>query len=205
MSWSDPPPHVFEDRIGLQLAAPDDGWQNRPDMSPFTKPFRASIVARARFIEDLVTEQVSRGVEQYAFDASRPAIVASTVAATLRQVAALASGSTFVMSFLLPIEMADTDVRRGLERAIEGARRSGTPFVSFFTPDEMLSLARDADFRDVLHVSSEALGERYFSGRTDGLRPPRNSEELLIATTQYSQERNAVMRESTDNLRLSIP
>jgi hypothetical protein len=38
----DPPPHVFEDEVGLKLAAPDDGWRSRPDMSPFTRPFRAS-------------------------------------------------------------------------------------------------------------------------------------------------------------------
>jgi len=56
----DPPPHVFEDRAGLALAAPPAGWQQRPDMSPFTRPFRASIVARARFIEDLVIEQAGR-------------------------------------------------------------------------------------------------------------------------------------------------
>src|SRR5439155_9012079 len=61
----DPPPHVFEDEVGLKLAAPDDEWRSRPDMSPFTKPFRAAIVARARFIEDLVTEQATRGVGQY--------------------------------------------------------------------------------------------------------------------------------------------
>ena len=30
----DPPPHVFEDEVGLKLAAPPDGWRNRPDMSP---------------------------------------------------------------------------------------------------------------------------------------------------------------------------
>src|SRR5438128_3129906 len=61
----DPPPHVFEDEVGLKLAAPDDTWRSRPDMSPFTRPFRASIVARARFIEDLVAEQAPRGVRQY--------------------------------------------------------------------------------------------------------------------------------------------
>src|SRR5678815_6197848 len=60
----DAPPHVFEDEVGLKLAAPEDGWRSRPDMSPFTRPFRASIVARARFIEDLVEEQVARGVTQ---------------------------------------------------------------------------------------------------------------------------------------------
>ena len=54
-------PHVFDDEVGLKLAAPDDGWRSRPDMSPFTRPFRASIVARARFIEDLVGGPTSGG------------------------------------------------------------------------------------------------------------------------------------------------
>src|SRR5262249_55807262 len=62
----DPPPPVVEDEIGLKLAAPDEGWRQRPDMDPHaTSGFRASIVARARFIEDLVAEQVGHGVSQY--------------------------------------------------------------------------------------------------------------------------------------------
>jgi O-methyltransferase involved in polyketide biosynthesis len=101
----------------------------------------------------------------------------------LRQVAALAAGSTLAMLFMLPVEMADPEVRTGIERAAEGARANGTPFISFFTPTEMLALAREAKFRDVQHVSSAALAHRYFAGRTDGLRPPNNSEELLVATT----------------------
>ena len=259
---ADPPPHVLEDEVGLKLAAPEDGWRSRPDMSPFTRPFRASIVARGRFIEDLVAERAACGVGQYVilgagldtfaqrrpdlasrlvvfevdrpgpqawkrrrlvelgfgvpsflrlvpvdfeagdawwerlvasgFDAGQPAVVASTgvsmyltrdaVAATLRQVAALAPGSTLAMSFLLPLELADPEVRPGLQRAAEGARASGTPFISFFTPAEMLALAREAGFRDVQHVPAAALAQRYFAGRTDGLRPPSHSEELLVAT-----------------------
>ena len=259
----DSPPHVFDDDVGLKLVAPDDGWQNRPDMSPFTRPFRASIVARARFIEDLVVEQVAHGVGQYVilgagldtfaqrrpelasrmrvfeidqpgpqawkrqrlidlgfgiapflrlvpvdfeaddtwwerlsasgFDSGRPAVVASTgvsmyltkevIIATLRRVATLAPGSTLTMSFLLPIELTDPEVRPGIERAVEGARANGTPFISFFTPTEILTLARNAGFEEVQHVSAATLAERYFSNRTDGLRPPNNSEELLIATT----------------------
>ena len=62
----DAPPHVFEDEIGLKLAAPDEGWRDRPDMHPErTRRFRAAIVARARFIEDLVAEHTDRGVGQY--------------------------------------------------------------------------------------------------------------------------------------------
>ena len=29
----DSPPHVLEDEVGLKLAAPDDAWRSRPDMS----------------------------------------------------------------------------------------------------------------------------------------------------------------------------
>lgn len=62
----DPPPHVLDDEIGLRLAAPGDGWRLRPDMDPrATSRYRAGMVARARFVEDLVAEQVGRGVGQY--------------------------------------------------------------------------------------------------------------------------------------------
>lgn len=259
----DSPPYVLEDELGLKLAAPDPGWRNRPDMSPFTRPFRASIVAHARFVEDLLEEQVARGVGQYVilgagldtfaqrwpelcsrlvvyevdqpsmqewkrqrlvdlglgvppflrlvpvdfeagdawldrlvasgFDSSRPAILTAVgvsmyltqdaVAAMLRQVAALAPGSIFVMSFLVPIDQVDAEIRPGVERAAQGARANGTPWLSFFTPAEMLTLAREAGFASVQHVSSGALAERYFAGRSDGLRPPNSAEELLVAAT----------------------
>jgi methyltransferase (TIGR00027 family) len=127
------------------------------------------------------------------FDPARPAVVASTgvsmyltrdaVMATLRQVATLAPGSTLAMSFMLPIALLDPEVRPAVEGAAEGARASGTPFISFFRPAEMLTLARDAGFKEVRHVSAAMLAQRYFAGRTDGLRPPNNSEELLVAAT----------------------
>lgn len=53
----DPPPHVLDDLVGLALAAPDEGWRERPDMSsPWTRGLRAAMVARSRFVEDLVAE-----------------------------------------------------------------------------------------------------------------------------------------------------
>ena len=265
----DSSPHVLEDTVGLELVAPPEGWRLRPDMHPqFTAPFRASIVGRARCIEDLVTEQAQQGVVQYVilgagidtfaqrrpelasrltvfevdqagpqawkrqrlielghgvpawlrfvpvdfeegdfeageswwtgllsagFDGARPAVVASTgvsmyltrsaVVAMLRQVAALAPGSTFAMSFLLPIEMAEPELRPMMELAEKGARARGTPFISFFRPEEMLDLARESGFKQVRHVSAAEITQRYFAGRSDGLRPPNNAEELLVAST----------------------
>ncbi|MBO0692292.1 MAG: class I SAM-dependent methyltransferase [Acidimicrobiaceae bacterium] len=259
----DAPPHVIEDEVGLALVDPPEGWRDRGDMHPQgTAGFRASIVARARFIEDLVTEQVELGVDQYVilgagldtfaqrrteiaerlhvfevdvpgpqawkrrrlielgygipewlrlvpvdfeaggdwwkeitdagFDPGKPAVVVSTGvsmyltkeanAETLAQVAQLAPGSTFAMSFLLPSELLDEADRPGLEMSERGARASGTPFVSFYTPDEILAAALAAGFPDAQHVAGTSFAQRYFAKRSDGLRPS-SGEDLLVAST----------------------
>jgi methyltransferase (TIGR00027 family) len=260
---ADAPPHVLEDEVGLRLIAPDDGWRQRPDMdADGTRGFRAAIVARARFIEDLVAEQAGHGVGQYVilgagldtfaqrrpdvatrlrvfevdqpgpqawkrrrltelgygiadwlhlvpvdfeasedwwkqlvaagFDPDRPAVVVSTgvtmyitkdaTAATLRQIAGLAPGSTLAMTFMLPAEVLDDSERPVLEVSERNARTSGTPFISLYAPPDMLVLARAAGFADARHVAGTSLGDRYFAGRPDGLRPARG-EDLLVATT----------------------
>lgn len=259
----DPPPHVLSDELGLLLAAPDESWRRRPDMDPrVTDRCRASVVGRARYIEELVEEQAGRGVHQYVilgagldtfaqrrpelasrlrvfevdrpgpqawkrqrlielgfgipewlrlvpvdfeaggswwqeleaagFEARQPAVVTSigvivyltrdAIAAKLRQIAGLAPGSTLAMTFMPPTDQIDPE-ERPLRLAIEqGVRAAGTPFVSYLSAAEMLSMAREAGFRSVQHVPAASLGERYFTGRSDSLRPS-SAEDLLIATT----------------------
>jgi hypothetical protein len=46
----------------------------------------------------------------------------------------------------------------------------------------MLALARHAGFRQVEHVASRQLAERYFANRSDRLRPS-TGEDFLVATT----------------------
>ncbi len=59
----DDAPHLIDDEIGLALADPADGWRDRGDMHPMgTLPYRAAIVARTRFVEDLLVEE---GIGQY--------------------------------------------------------------------------------------------------------------------------------------------
>jgi O-methyltransferase involved in polyketide biosynthesis len=103
-------------------------------------------------------------------------------AATLRQVALLPAGSTLAMTFLLPTELLDEPDRAGFQAAQEGALRSGTPFISLYTPDEMLALAREAGFSRAEHVSSHELSARYFADRADGLHPS-SGEDFVVATT----------------------
>ncbi|PKV76991.1 class I SAM-dependent methyltransferase [Streptomyces sp. TLI_146] len=125
------------------------------------------------------------------FDRSRPAVVVSTgvsmyltedaTAATLRRIASLAPGSTLAMTFLLPVDLVDERDRPGLLASEAGARAAGTPFLSFYAPQDMLRLAREAGFRDAHHVSAATHAARYFAGRTDGLRPS-SGEDVLVAT-----------------------
>ena len=256
----DAPPHLLEDEIGLALAAPDDDWRDRPDMHPLgTRDFRVAIVARTRFVEDLVVDEgfgqyvlLGAGLDTFAqrhpeltdrvavfeidqpgpqawkrarlealglgvpeslrlvpvdfeadddwwhalleagLDAAAPALVSSSgvsmyiskeaTAASLRTLAGLAPGSLVVMTFMVPVELADAADRPALEGAARGAQTSGTPWVSFFTPDEIVALARDAGFTDARYVSTADLAERYLAGRTDGLRAA-SGEGVLLART----------------------
>ena len=258
----DAPPHVLDDRIGLQLADPGSDWRQRPDMNEYATPgVRASIVARARYIEDLIVEQAERGVAQYVllgagldtfaqrrpeiasritvfevdqpgpqvwkrqrlvetgfgvpewlrlvpvdfettswwdglltngFEADKPAVVASlgvsmyltreATAATLRQSASLAPGSTFAMTFMQPVELVAPEEREMHQATNAAARASGTPFISYYAPEDIVAMAREAGFKAARHVTAGDYIQRYFADRTDGLKP-FTTEELLVATT----------------------
>lgn len=256
----DDPPHLIEDEIGLALVAPPEGWRDRPDMHPIgTRPYRAGIVARTRFVEDLLVEE---GIGQYVllgagldtfvqrhpelapdivvfevdqpgpqawkrrrleelgygiaarlrlvpvdfetaddwwpalqrqgFDPTARALMCSSgvsmyltraaTETTLRRLAGLGPGSVVVMTFMLPIELLDPADRPGIEAAARGARASGTPWLSFYAPPEMVQLARDAGFSEAVAVPTEQLAGRYLGSRADGLRAS-GGEAVLIART----------------------
>ena len=256
----DAPPHVLDDTIGLRLADPDPDWRSRGDMHPDgTRAFRASIVARARYVDDLVIARAAAGVRQYVilgagldtfaqrhpdvavrifevdqpgtqdwkrrrlneigyppgenlqfvpvdferreafpdalrangFDTDRPAVVSSmgvsmyltkdATEATLRQIAAFAPGSVLAMTFMLPLELTDAAERPMQESVEAAAAHSGTPFISHYSPAEMVEMCRAAGFSAAEHVSPDELTARYFTGRADGLRPP-SAEQLVVAT-----------------------
>ncbi|WP_461610617.1 class I SAM-dependent methyltransferase [Cytobacillus kochii] len=259
----DEKPYIFQDNIGLKLISPNDDWQKRPDMDVTnTSAFRASIVARSRFVDDLVVEQCEKGVDQYVilgagldtfaqrhqelcpqltiyeidqvdtqlwkkrrleetgypipdclkfvsvnfeekqgwldqlkkkgFDDTKPAVVVSTgvtqyltidaIMDTLKMFSKLAEGSKLALTFLLPFEkIKKQDERKEVDEAEKGAKAGGTPFISFFTPSEMLALAEEAGLKDVTHLSSIDLKEKYFRERKDQLML-QGGEDFIIAT-----------------------
>ena len=256
----DAAPPVLDDRIGLALVAPDEGWRDRPDLHPQgTRDFRAAIVARTRFVEDLVVDEgipqyvllgagldtfalrhpeltgtvtvfevdepttqawkrrriddVAGGVPEHlrlvpadfesdadwwaglvgaGFDPEARALVSSSgvsmyisedaTATTLRRLAGMAPGSIVAMTFKLPVELADEADRPGLEGAARGARASGTPWISFFTPERMRAMALDAGFAEASCPSTAEISSRYLDGRPDGLRAA-SGEGVLLART----------------------
>ncbi|UPK71665.1 class I SAM-dependent methyltransferase [Chitinophaga filiformis] len=253
-------PHIIEDEIGLKLISPEKNWQERPDMK-YTKRLRASIVARARFIEDIAREQIEKGVKQYVllgagldsfaqrnvdissevdiyeidqpetlawkkekliengykisgnlhfvpvdfetsswwnellnsgFDVQQTTFVSCTgvtlyltkdaIIDTLKRMALLASGSAIAITFYLPLQLLEEEDKPLMEMSIKGAAASGTPFVSFYSIDEVVKLAEEIGLKEVKTVSTNDLRERYFKNGTDNLLPA-SGEFFLVAKT----------------------
>jgi methyltransferase (TIGR00027 family) len=235
----DPPTHLIDDAIGHDLVAPAQGWEQRGDMHPErTAPYRLAIVARTRYVEDLLAAEdmgqyvlLGAGLDTFAqrhheladdievyeidqpgpqewkrrrlvetglgiagnlhlvpadfasdddwwahlidagFDPSTPALVSSSGvsmyltaeanAATLGQHARLGGGSIVAMTILVPLELVDDTDRTGLEAAARGAAGSGTPWLSFYAPDEMVALAETSGFVEARVVPTEDIVARY--------------------------------------------
>lgn len=257
---TDDKPYIIEDKVGYDLIKPEKDWQERPDMK-YTKRLRASIVARARFVEDLAKEQIGKGVTQYiilgagldsfaqrnteiisqvdiyeidqpntltwkeeklvengykipdnlhfvpvdfetsswwtellnkGFDTTKTTLVSCTgvtlyltkeaIVDTLKKMTSLASGSTIAIAFYLPLEQLDEEDKSIQEIAIKGAAASGTPFVSFFSVEEITKLADEIGLKEIQTVSTKDMTEKYFKDRTDNL-VPASGEFFLVAKT----------------------
>lgn len=262
----DAKPSILDDEIGLLLANPPLHWQDRPDMK-FTRRLRASIVARARFIEDLIIEKSKEGIAQYVilgsgldtfaqrrpdiaaglqifeidqpdmiawkkqrlkevglglpnylhlipvdfekqswadalnsagFDPSKPVVIVCTgvtlyltreaILTTLQTAASFAPGSVLAITFYLPPELLEGEDRALLEMSQKGARASGTPMISFFSPEDIVILAKEAGLQDVHIVSTQEMIQWYFAQRTDGFTPAEGEVFLLahIPFTAYT-------------------
>jgi methyltransferase (TIGR00027 family) len=272
----DAPPHVLEDRFAIMLAGDagtlrsaefpvEDGapvdesgarWLTDARMLGQRRHWRATVVARSRFAEDLVRQTgvgqyvvLGAGLDSFAlrnknapsvevfevdepatqawkrdrllqlrlaspclhfapvdfesgeswveeiktcgFDSASPAVVAmlgvsqyiteDAMTETMSAVASLQARSILVASFLLPIgsiEQDEMEMRRATEAS---AAARGHPWTTFYRPDEIASLARDAGLPSCHVVSPQDLTDSYFATREDGLKPS-SSEYLFVAS-----------------------
>ncbi|WP_288790723.1 class I SAM-dependent methyltransferase [uncultured Elizabethkingia sp.] len=255
---ADAEPYILEDTVGLQLIAPEKGWQERPDIK-YTQRLRASVVARSRYIEDIITTEIQKGTDQYVilgsgldtfaqrnpdiiskiqifeidqpdtlswkqkrlsetgfhipenlhfvpinfeksswweqllkagFNIHKPAVIACTgvtlyltrsaIKETLQHMVSLAAGSVVTISFYLPVELLEKEDQPMQEMANKGAQQAGTPFISFFSPEEVIAIAKESGLKNTNLVSTEDIKDLYFKNRTDGLSPA-SGEVFLLA------------------------
>lgn len=252
----DAKPLVIEDSVGLQLANPQEGWQERLDMK-FTKPVRGAMVGRARLLDDYAIECSKKGIHQYvslgagldtlaqrlgdslnmqifeideeptltwkegrlkelnlskayqhfvpvnfiksswfdilkqsSFKSDQPSLLTcvgvtlyldnNAVHELLKNSANLAKGSKIVIAFYLPSEALTGEDLKIFEMSKRGAASSGTPFISFFMPNEIIELATKFGLQNPTIINRNDMIEKYFKDRPDQLIPT-DGEFFLVA------------------------
>jgi len=142
---------------------------------------RIVIPAALTFVPiDFDREQLSDALGRAGFDATRPAffgwlgVVAylemSAIVETLAFVASRATGTMIVFDYSILPDTLPPRQRARFDTIANRAAAVGEPWRTFFEPNQVGELLRRVGFVDVEDVDADALNERYFSNRTDGLR-----------------------------------
>jgi methyltransferase (TIGR00027 family) len=139
-----------------------------------------------RFVAcDFETASLVEALAKSKFDAAAPAIVSwlgvtqylthEAIFEILRWAASLAAGAEIVLTYVVPGEIAEAQKNR---LALRGVR-----FETFFTPDEISSMLKQAGLIDVQQLSPEEAQKAYFQGRTDGLSASE-VERLIVGKSR---------------------
>jgi methyltransferase (TIGR00027 family) len=123
---------------------------------------------------DFETMRISQALDQAGFVPTRPALVAwlgvtqyltaEAIHSTLEWAASLATRSHIVPTHVVPGDEASARRKR--------FAKMGIAFETFFTPEEIERLLRQAGFDEVVHLDPTAAQQEYFQGRDDGLEAP---------------------------------
>lgn len=141
---------------------------------------------------DFEERTLSDGLTAAGFDATRPAFFSwlgvvmyltdAAIEGTFRYIASLPTGSGMAFDAIVPnsaLNWFERIIRHMISRRV---RRVEEPFISFFRPEELRAKLSNAGFHDIEILDPDALYERYFRNRSDGLRPMGHS--LLVTSAQ---------------------
>jgi methyltransferase (TIGR00027 family) len=92
-----------------------------------------------------------------------------------------AKGSRLVFDYAVPNEMLSEREQRSRERRAARVESIGEPWIGFFRPDELSDEMQARGFRDVVTIDADALNQRYFRNRQDGLKISGTSGRILDA------------------------
>jgi methyltransferase (TIGR00027 family) len=153
------------------------------------------VPANVTFAEaDFARRGLSQILADAGLDASRPAFFAwlgvtmylekPAVLSTLADVAAASKGGGgVVLDYVVDPTPLPSTHRAVFDRMAERVAKAGEPWVSYFTPAEIVRELTKAGFSSVVDVDGDELNRRYFSTRTDGLRVARLSH-IAVGTRE---------------------
>ena len=129
---------------------------------------------------DFEAEPIGEGLLRSGFDAGPRSLFSwlgvavyvsnRAVTDTLRFVASLPAGSGIVFDYMISPSLLDAAARRGFDGLAHRVASAGEPFRTFFDPPSLRATLSAMGFGGIEDLGPEELNERYFRGRTDGLR-----------------------------------
>lgn len=110
-------------------------------------------------------------------------LTAEAIGATLRSVNGCSPGSEIVLSYDASEAFLDDVAREMVNIETRLVAASGEPYATRMSPAQAEALIEGAGLQVAEHLTPRALYERYFAGRSDGLRPSA-AERLIAARTR---------------------
>ena len=131
---------------------------------------------------DFEEEAVAGALARSSYEVARPAFYSwlgttaylsnTATIATLRSIAGYAApGSTIVFDYLVPDEVLSDSSRRVVQKLKRFTARRGEPLIGALHPDTLKEMLASIGLELVENLSAAEQEARYFSGRSDGLRP----------------------------------
>src|ERR1022692_1461687 len=141
---------------------------------------------------DFETESLRDGLSRAGLDWSRPAffswlgvvlyLTAEAIDATLQSVSGYCSGSEIVLSYDASDDFLDDAAREMVKIEATLVAATSEPYTTRMSPAQAEALVEAAGLDVVEHLTPQAMYDRYFAGRSDGLRPSA-AERLIAART----------------------
>lgn len=141
---------------------------------------------------DFETTPLCDGLTRAGLDWSQPAffswlgviiyLTPEAITATLNTVSGCGTGSEIVLSYDAPDAFLDDTAREMVKIETRQVAATGEPYTTRMSPAQAETLIESAGLEVVEHLAPQALYDRYFAQRSDGLRPS-TAERLIAART----------------------
>ena len=141
---------------------------------------------------DFETTPLWEGLTRAGLDWSQPAffswlgviiyLTPEAITATLNTVSGCGTGSEIVLSYDAPDAFLDDTAREMVQIEARQVAATGEPYTTRMSPAQAETLIESAGLEVVEHLAPQALYDRCFAQRSDGLRPS-TAERLIAART----------------------